>query len=134
MTKDIFKKFCEDKIRIQEISKKNGWVFKYDSVSDILYFFDPSKKMDADSIQIPTSEECASLMVKGDGSIIGIVIEDFVDYYAPMHEEYEKLANVVLKKKDQEIDPYKKPKELGIFSISLSSIGVKAEQLAMCGR
>jgi len=123
--------FQECKKSIEEISKKNGWVFQYDSVSDIFYFFDPMKEMDDNSVLIPVSEECVSLMVKDDGIIIGIMMEDFIEYYVPRHEEYDKLADTVLRKKDEIIDPYKKARVLGIFGKCISSLAVKEH--ATCG-
>lgn len=76
--------------------KNNEWAFKYDDVSDILYFSPKNKKVSVGSILVPAGESCISARVGVSGNIESIVIEDFGAVFVPENKDlkalYEKLT------------------------------------------
>lgn len=76
--------------------KNNEWSFKYDDLSDILYFSPRDKHVSVDSILVPAGETGIAARISSNGSIESIVIEDFGSVFVPENNDlkalYEKLT------------------------------------------
>lgn len=89
---------------LEEIAKKDNWVFRYDKATDIFYFYPKEKQASADSVLLPTDKFCASVRINKDGFIEGIIIEDFLSLYVPENKEFKPLAKALKKKSGRDLD------------------------------
>ena len=94
---NFFRNFKASFAEMERSVKNNEWSFKYDAISDILYFAPRAKKVSADSVLIPAGDSCISARVGSAGNIENIVIEDFGSIFVPENSEfknvYQRLVN-----------------------------------------
>ena len=88
----------------EEIVQKDNWVFKYDKISDILYFAPKDKQASIDSALLPINGSCSSIRVNKDGFFEGIMVEDFLSLYVPDNKEFEPLAKAIKKARSKEVN------------------------------
>lgn len=94
--------------QLSDLIIRDKWVFKYDDVSDILYFSGRDKSSSSDSILVPIEGNCISVRLSRDGIIEGIFVEDFLALFVPMHKEFKTLARAIKKlKKATSVEPSK---------------------------
>src|SRR3989338_7773641 len=76
---------------LEENVKRNEWSFKYDNISDILYFSSrtPASK---ESVLVPAGEDnCLAIRIGKKGNIESIVVENFGSIFVPENLEFQKL-------------------------------------------
>lgn len=88
----------------EKFIQKDNWIFKYDKISDILYFAPRDKQATLDSALIPINGSCASIRVNKNGLFEGIIVEDFLNLYVPDNKEFEPLAKAIKKTRNKEVD------------------------------
>lgn len=91
-------------IIFKEIEKgieEKKWHFKYDDISDILYFIPVDKQVSKDSVMIPAEDSGISARI-GPSGIEAFIVEEFGDVFVQENPEFKLLYNKLSRKDEIE--------------------------------
>lgn len=101
-----FQKTLQENVdNLYDIAKKENWVFNYDKDSDILYMANLKNGFSEESIGVPTECDYLSMRINKNGTIEGLIVEDFLSFFVPKNKEFKKFSERIIKK--EILDPFK---------------------------
>ncbi len=105
--------------------EKKEWSFKYDDISDILYFYPKNKKVSQDSILIPAGDSGISARI-GIGGIEAFVIEEFGDVFIQENQEFKPLYTSLTQRDEKTGDTLRRGYTLLLNEFKHFSLGQSA--------
>jgi hypothetical protein len=109
--KEYQKKLKESVENLHLLAKQNDWKFKYDSISDVLYYSSP--KISVDSILLPLNSDNLTIRVNNKGIVEGIMIDNFRGIFIHENKEFADFARAIINKNSKSNDITEKVKAWG---------------------